>query len=662
MALPYRPEVDGLRAIAVLGVLLFHAGVAPLQGGFVGVDVFFVISGYLITSQVRSDLRAGRFSLAGFWERRARRILPALLLVALCSVPMAVWLAPPDELERFGKSLVAVALFVSNVLFWTESGYFGTAAETKPLLHTWSLAVEEQFYLAAPLLLLATARWRPRLLAATLSLLLALSLGISVWATRHTAAAGFYLSPARAWELLSGALLALHAPMDAARPSVRANWRECGAMVGLLLVAGAMVGFDRSTPFPGWLAAVPVGGTALLIASTQGSSRVGRLLGLPPLVAIGRISYSTYLWHQPLLAASRMRQVEAPTQSEQLACIIAALLLGAVSWRWVEQPFRDRTRIGRAALVKAMVGGSLLVVALGVALDLARGLPERVPIDRKLVDSFARTPRESDCFNLPRAHEAPRWYCVLGADGAVPNMFVLGDSHALSMLPALDEALRLESRAAWFVAPCPPLLGVHPVVPQSAGTDCAALNQRVLDFVRKHRPRQVVLMARWAFYTDGGHDGRNWRFLDVGSNGRADPGLSRAAFLQGLRSTVTAYRALGVPLVLVAQVPEQRHDARTLYFRTVRDHGGIPPAALDRYAVTPAEHRRLQAWVREAMSRYQQQPGVTVLSLDDVYCDPGRCPIGSTDASRYHDDNHLSETGARLAVPALRQAFGATPQ
>ncbi len=341
----YRAEIDGLRALAVLPVILFHAGFEWFSGGFVGVDVFFVISGYLITAIIISEMAEGKFSIVNFYERRARRILPALFFVMAACLPFAwLWLTPTD-FKSFGQSLVAVTTFSSNILFWWESGYFDTAAELKPLLHTWSLAVEEQYYILFPIFLMLTWRLGIKRVSILLSVVFVISLGVAAWATQYAAhpkiiSGAFFLLPTRGWELLIGVFAAFYLKHNTFLRSHLLN--QALSMLGFGMILYSIIVFDATTPFPSFYALVPTIGTGLLILCAVPKTLVHNLLSLKFFVGIGLISYSAYLWHQPLFAFARHRFIEDLSEPILITLCLASLLLAWISWKFVEAPFRDK--------------------------------------------------------------------------------------------------------------------------------------------------------------------------------------------------------------------------------------------------------------------------------------------------------------------------------
>lgn len=462
----YRREIDGLRALAVLPVMFFHAGLQSFSGGFVGVDVFFVISGYLITKLIIPEMDAGMFTLIRFYDRRARRILPALLVMMLACLPFAwLWL-PPTDMEAFAQSLAATSLFSSNILFWQQSGYFEPAAELKPLLHTWSLAVEEQYYVLFPILLMLLLRWGKRGAIASLAALALLSLAAAQWCSVVDPAATFYLLPTRAWELLMGVLVAFHASDDYGS-SPNSVFCEFGGVVGLLLLAVAVFGFDKATPSPSVYRLVPTIGTALIIVFATRQTLVGRLLGHKLLVGVGLISYSAYLWNQPILAFARHRGLAEPGQPLLGALVMAAFVPAYVSWRYVETPFRNRARFRRREIFVWSAVASAAFVVFGIAGELTRGFEERLDKgQREFLAYFEndlpdwhyymkiRLPERyrNDCnfydvanYRLGRQTQLPvetiSASCFQKNPEARRFVFIWGDSHAQQLYYGLHQAL-----------------------------------------------------------------------------------------------------------------------------------------------------------------------------------------------------------------------------
>jgi peptidoglycan/LPS O-acetylase OafA/YrhL len=366
----YRAEIDGLRAIAVFPVILFHAGFEHFNGGFVGVDVFFVISGYLITSIILAEKEQGTFSLVNFYERRARRILPALFLVMFVSLPFAwLWLLPSD-MKDFSQSLVAVSTFASNILFWHETGYWGAANELKPLLHTWSLAVEEQYYVLFPLFLALLWRFRERWMLSSFIVIAAISLIASQWGAYNNPSANFFLLPTRGWELAIGACIAFYFMYQ--KQSIRTLLShklidEVFGLVGLLMIGYAVYTFDKTVPFPSVYALIPTIGAALIIFFSSPETLIGRLLGTKVLVGIGLISYSAYLWHQPLFEFARHRSLKEPSELLFLVLAVLSFPLAHLSWKFVERPFRKKGGVSKRAIFAFSFVGSVVFIAIGLA-------------------------------------------------------------------------------------------------------------------------------------------------------------------------------------------------------------------------------------------------------------------------------------------------------
>jgi len=662
----YRGDIDGLRAIAVLAVVLFHAGVPGFTGGFVGVDVFFVISGFLISSILIDDARQGRFSLLTFYGRRVRRIFPALFLVLIVTTLAALVLLAPTALASYGKGLAGTGLFASNWVFFLQSGYFADNAHQQPLLHTWSLAVEEQYYIVWPLLLWLLLRPALKPFAGlACPALVVIGFAFCVWQTGHNPDAAFYLPFSRMWELLIGAMLALRPPPVLSRPVSEAlGW------TGLGLIAVAVFGFNESMAFPGWIAAAPCVGTALLlVANARPETTTSRLLSTAPMRGVGLVSYSFYLWHWPVLAFATYLLMSSPPWPVGLALMIPALGMAWVSWRYVERPFRKHAGDPGATRRSLYIAGAccLAAVAVGAGLWRSEGLPQRVPADiRKAVSG----PAEWKAFArlCPPTRTDDVWTvsgpCRMGPAGAPLKVLVWGDSHGAALAPAVKDALAGSGRAGGLVsrASCAPLVGVgsstRPEQTDSYG--CKAIAEDTLAVLRDNPTIDtVVIVARWSFYeqTSGtGVDAANRVFI----SGRGGP-ASAGVLEQGLRQTLADIRALrgdAVRVVLVGQAPEPGFVAsecitfrRMLHLSTARCEAFPRKPSDDRQATAAAILARLAA----------DSPNVSVLPLGAEMCGPETCSTWRDGKVLYRDDDHLSPAGAAVFVPDLK-ALIATPR
>jgi peptidoglycan/LPS O-acetylase OafA/YrhL len=459
----YRPEIDGLRAIAVVVVILFHSGVSLFGGGFVGVDVFFVISGYLITSIIQADLVAARFSFRKFYERRARRILPGLFLVSISTVPFALLWLLPDQLLQYGGSQTSTSLYYSNFYFWRLSGYFDTSSELQPLLHTWSLSVEEQYYIVFPLLMLILWRWLKSATLALVSLGVIASFVVAEYGAQRGSLGAYYLLPTRAWELGLGSILAM---LPGLIPELRAISRQILSWVGLVLILVGAILYRESTPYPGVYALTPTLGAVLVIAMTRSTDLLGRFLGCKLLVSIGLVSYSLYLWHQPVLAFARQRLFTDPTGLTLLCLLAFTATLSYLSWRFVEKPFRDPSRVSTQSLAAFCVTSTALIVCVGIWLKAENGMPERFPfLDG--ADERMQLARHDNgwCFysididdQLEVGSNGHR--CVLGDKRTMPRVLLFGDSFAGQYEPLWDAIGKLHgfSIAAVTTNWCSPFL------------------------------------------------------------------------------------------------------------------------------------------------------------------------------------------------------------
>jgi peptidoglycan/LPS O-acetylase OafA/YrhL len=445
----YRKEIDGLRAIAVLPVILFHAGFTTFSGGFVGVDIFFVISGYLITTIIVDEMDKDSFSLLNFYERRARRILPALFFVMLCTLPFAWFWMLPQDLKSFSKSLVAVPIFASNVFFFLKNGYFDTASELKPLLHTWSLAVEEQYYVLFPVFLMLAWKLGKKWIISLLLIVAIISVLAAQWGSSTQPSFTFFLLPTRAFEMLIGALISLYINHKKSMISVSQSVSQSVSLAGFVLVLYAIFAFDKNTPSPSLYTLIPTVGAGLILIFSNSQNLVGNLLGSKLFAGIGLISYSAYLWHQPLLAFARLRSISEPSIFIFGLLAILSLALGYLSWKFIETPFRSKNSICRKKIFFYGALGSLLFVTLGLIGALTKGFPSRLnsqTIDVSINSEFTDIPRINNgwCFysietikNLSFGENGLK--CYLGSkDNKQKKGILFGDSFAGTYEPFWD--------------------------------------------------------------------------------------------------------------------------------------------------------------------------------------------------------------------------------
>lgn len=498
----YRAEIDGLRALAVLPVILFHGGFSWFDGGYVGVDVFFVVSGYLITSILINDLEKGSFSLVKFYERRARRILPALFFVILCTIPFAFRWMNPEQFELFSQSLVAITIFSSNVLFWLKTGYFAPAAENNPLLHTWSLAVEEQFYLFFPIMLALLWKFGRRTIVAVIVILSVLSLFISEMGWRQFPSANFYLVFSRIWELGVGAICAFLLY----KRSVNLKSRNSIAVFGVMLIFYSIIVYDESTPFPSLFTLAPVVGTALIIIYAQ-NNFVQKVLANKLLVGVGLISFSAYLWHQPLFAFARIRSESEPSFVLMGVLSVCSLLLAYFSWRFVEQPFRKRVGVGvfdKQQIFSCAAFGSLLFMTLGFFGHATDGFPNRlapsgVPFSKIDNMTAVNAGLSAEC-----SIQGPDVATVISSQicqtGPSPSILVWGDSFAMHLLPGLTAGSvgRKHDLIQLTKSSCVPIFGIALTtrsLPPSWSESCIRFNETVKQYLIEAKNIEYVFMS-----------------------------------------------------------------------------------------------------------------------------------------------------------------------
>lgn len=639
----YRKEIDGLRAVAVVPVILFHAGNKLFPGGFVGVDVFFVISGYLITSIIATEMQAGKFSLIGFYERRARRILPALFVVLLACLPFAMlWMSPLDG-YGFYRSVIAVSVFASNILFWRESGYFDVASELKPLLHTWSLAVEEQYYLLFPLALMLTWRLGKRWIAGLLAVAGLLSLAVAQWGALNKPDAAFFLLPTRGWELLIGALVAFYllkpeSAFDEARPASQIV-KEIVGSFGLLLIAYSVFAFDEDTQFPGVHALVPTIGAASVILAAGPRTIAGKLLGSRIFVGIGLLSYSAYLWHQPLFAFLRYRGTIAQSPSFQVAVVCLTMLLSFLTWKHVERPFRIRSIFNRRQIFVFAGTGTVCFLIVGTIGVMMRGFYDIKlgPEQKHIMETAIPSPKRDECHangpNYPRPGNSCTYF------GGNVNWVVFGDSHAVELAYSIAQELSDSGSGIRHLSftGCPPTFGQT-----DDRSPCALWTKEAVEYIVKARSiENVVVSYRINAHLFGKHESAYPKIPnDVA------PEL-RAARWKSYVGVLEEFLKSGKKVYLVFQAPELSNPIGNLIYRH--------PSERTIIGVPRVWWNERNTYLRSNLADIPK--GVVVIDPTEIFCDGGSCYAVKDGVALYHDDDHVSVAGAQvLAKQVVRAA------
>lgn len=631
----YRPEIDGLRAVAVVPVVLFHAGLPGFSGGYIGVDIFFVISGYLITKLIFQDIVERRFRILDFYERRARRILPAFVLVMLVTAPFAYFWMPPGELKDFGQSVAAASFFFSNILFWIESGYFDSVAELKPLLHTWSLAVEEQFYIALPLILMpAFVLAARRGVTTVVALLCVSSVAWMHYAVGAFPAANFYLISSRFWELGVGGLAALL--FGIASPSIGA---EALSIAGFGLVASGFVLINRSTPFPSAWAALPVFGTVLILAAGRDSTIVGRVLSSRPLVRVGMISYSLYLWHFSIFAFARIRLLHPPEPWVIGLLVVLSVVLAVLTWKFIETPFRRRGpgAIGTNKQVITASAGALVVMAMfGASIHLANGFPARNNGKGVTFAELAHQRRPNTGLD-PRCDggRIPNRECATGPE---PTVAIWGDSDAMHLVPAFTELFPDLQIAQITLSSCPPFAGLAKFRRADAinslisVTECLNFNRGAVSYLRDTPSiRYVVMSSIFDFLGD-----QSFQMYD----GERLLAMSDEAIIAALVTTMDLLRDLGKVPILVTPMPRAGEDVgHCLDVAVMHD---IPLGQCD---VLVSKFEPATRILRQALPKLAAQ--YRVFSLYNLLCDVEHCLSHFGELPLYRDSGHLRVDAAR---------------
>ncbi len=621
----YRPEIDGLRAMAIVPVVIYHAFPDALPGGFVGVDIFFVISGYLITQIIAREIAKGSFSLWEFYDRRARRILPALLFVLAATLPFAWRLLPNEELLSFFESLAGTALFASNVVFFYQNSYFGVESSSKPLLHTWSLAIEEQFYILFPLYLLLLHKFCRKHLLLGVAAAFALSLALSAGLTAAKPEASFYLLPTRFWELGAGALLALSEERLKLHTSAIYGW------AGATLIGISFFFISTKSVFPGIVATLPVAGAVLTILGARAGNSPARFLSSSPMRGIGLISYSLYLWHWPVLVLGSRMFIKGPDAWESMILISVSVLLAWFSWKFVEAPFRKTGRfpVKRVVLVSATVL-TLVFCASLYAFETKAGWQRRT--------SSGMTTAQLDRLRWPnyglnRCDDATKISSDMCSSAAHPHDAVLwGDSFAMHLAQALQHGSRPLKFVQITRAACGPFVGLAYFggnYGKAWGLDCIAFNEAAFQYILRSDVTKVIIASNFTLLdSDARMISTSSELIEAGTRGR-----------DTLVNSIKQLKAAGKSVLLVSPMPTPNFDIADCIARAVFMNS--PTERCD-FEVSKDRRARGYKLLQDVASRSEAK----LLIMRDLSCPGGYCMTSIEGMPLYRDSSHMNAIGS----------------
>jgi len=641
MPLKYRADIDGLRAVAVLAVIFFHAGVPGFSGGFVGVDVFFLISGFLITSIILKEIHARQFSIARFYERRIRRIFPALFPVIAFTLVVEAYLFDANAFKDFGQSITATTLFYSNILFWHESGYFAAPSIQKPLLHTWSLAVEEQFYIFFPLALVFINKYLKSRYLLWILIAITLSLGASVLGVCYFPQPTFYLVPTRAWELLAGSILALEILPNLSTPLQR----NILSITGLILIIFSIGFYSDATLFPGHNAIPPVLGTWLIIYSSRGKGTaiVNKFLSLRPLVFIGTISYSFYLWHWPFVAFAKCLNFRPFQWYDSLIIIISSLAVSILSWKYIEQPFRGKYALLPERKMLFFIAFAVMIFAsgIGVIIYWQNGMDWRYPKINAEIKEMTKS--EKSFYDWKKSDKLIEGLndgstpIVIGSNNGRPVFALWGDSHADVFINEFAKKGIEYGLSGYILSHTDrlPLLGLNQ---RNGFLSKGAFNKEdnnrsVISFIRAHPEIKTVIMA--------GYWSKN------------DPALPELK--AGLFNSVKALLALGLDVVIVSDVPTLYVSPAQFIFTMKRLN--MDPA-FNKITPTAYQYADQNKVALKAFHELTAFKGVTVIHPESLlFRNDKELMVMFNNKLLYGDTNHLSSYGAKYVIPVFNDTF-----
>lgn len=595
-SIKYRKDIDGLRALAIIPVLLYHVGYSFFSGGYVGVDIFFVISGFLITKILVSDINNGTYSLITFYERRIRRIVPALACVMVFVLAASPFFLAPDEYSFLTREVIGTLLFSSNIVSYLKSGYFSTDAEQRPLLHTWSLGVEEQFYIVIPVILFIAFKYFKSKVKIILVLCAFVSFAMSILLTKIHPTSSFYLLHTRFWELSAGALVAV----GVLRSSTSPFYRELLSAAGVFLILIAVFTFTSAMVFPGIIAIVPVLGTTLIILNAE-NTITGKILSLRPFVFIGLISYSLYLWHWPLIVFSRDKYIVDLALSKEVV-VVASVLIAWLSTKFIEAPFRNKESYNRGKIFKHTGIAYTLIFLISISILPLKGWSNRLsPVKASILSATKDYSPVRDRCHFSGGVPSFEKYCILGEKEKTPELFLWGDSHLAEISYALSE---FESLYTATYSACPPAVDFA----SSERPKCLEHNKSVMGFIVKNKNiKTVIISANYNKYN----------------------GDLYLGFLEGFNKTIRKLKDAGKNVIVLSQVPGAGVN--------------VPYSLANEVSVINKTFK----YNDSVFKKIKLERNISIFHFEDYLCTKGVCSMLYDEHPISFDDNHLSLSVAK---------------
>ena len=655
----YRPEIDGLRAFAVLPVILYHAGFKSFSGGYVGVDIFFVISGYLITNIILQEISNNNFRLKNFWERRARRILPALFFIMLISIPFSLLFMMPNDVVQFFESLMSISIFSSNFYFMFKSGYFETTTQLKPLIHTWSLSIEEQYYFIFPIFFVFAWKYFKSFTLPFLIIIFIFSLGLSHWASLYKPHIAFYLMPTRAWELLLGVFCSYYFfyynKNFISKNYINKKVKNALSFLGFVLIILSILIYSDTTPFPGFYALLPTIGTLLIIIFCDTKTFLYKFLCQKFFIGIGLISYSAYLWHQPLFSFLKYKNIPETNSLSLMIVILLTLPLSYLTYQFIEKPFRNKKFLNTNKIFSLAVIFSIFFLVIGYYGHKKEGFPNRLNsfqanLFKDATDTFINCKNK----NLKNIHINE--ICIVGNNKNDIDYAIIGDSHAQMMAPPIIKIGKSKGKrtAVMVKGGCPPIQDVLIARGNSKIGVCKDLADVQYEFIKKNNIKIVFLISRWSLYLDKKdfNNEKNAYFIITKKNKTQSINYTRMNFIKYLNKSIKKYKDIGVRVVLIEQIPVQKiNPVKNIINIDAKNMKDI----YEKNSVEKIKSYQYLLYSNTLIKEIAKLNKIESIDLSNNLCGNYTCSLIKDNRLIYREQSHLNKYGALSLINRFEQ-------